>query len=153
MHAVPAALLLASLSTAALGSAGDDPLKSPACGRSIAALEAARAGPGGAGEIEALRRRATLACLGGSGGSARPKPIVRPPVEVAPPVVDVPPAQPAAAAAPPPPPLEIERPATITSCDAAGCWTSDGIRLNRSGPLLVGPGGACVTSGHVVRCP
>lgn len=149
MRSIPATLALLSLPLAALGV---DPLKSPECGRSIAALEAARAVPGRSAEIEALRRQATLACLGGSGEPTRPRPAARPPVVVAPPVVDVP-APPPAAAAPAPPPPEIERAPVITSCDAAGCWTSDGTRLNRSGPILIGPGGACVTSGHVVRCP
>lgn len=148
MRSIPATLALLSLPLAALG----DPLKSPECARSIAALEAARAAPGRSGGIEALRRHATLACLGGSGESTRPSPTARPPVAVAPPVADVP-APPPAAAAPAPPPLEIERAPVITACDAAGCWTSEGTRLNRAGPILVGPGGACVTSGHVVRCP
>lgn len=154
MRVAPAALLLATLSAPPAQGSGDDPLKSPACGRSIAALEAARTGPAGATAVEALRRQATRDCLGGSGTRTRPPPTTRPPVSVAPPVVDAPPAPSAPVATiPPPPPVEIERPAVITSCDAAGCWTSDGVRLNRSGPLLLGPGGACVTSGHVVRCP
>ncbi|HYD74417.1 hypothetical protein [Ramlibacter sp.] len=154
MRVAPAALLLASLSVLPAQGGADDPLKSPACGRSIAALEAARTGPAGAAAVEGLRRQATQDCLGGSGARTRPSPTTQPPVSVAPPVVDVPQPPPAPVAAPPPPPpVDIERPAVITSCDAAGCWTSDGVRLNRSGPLLLGPGGACVTSGHVVRCP
>ena len=124
------------------------------CGRSIAALQAARAGSDTTAEVEALRRQAILACLGGSGEARRPSPTARPPVVVAPPVIEVPPEPQAPVAAPAPPPLEIERPPpVVTSCDAGGCWTSDGTRLNRAGPQLIGPGGACVTSGNVVRCP
>jgi hypothetical protein len=44
-------------------------------------------------------------------------------------------------------------PETLTSCDAAGCWTSKGSFLQKSGPLLLGPGGACSQVGRVVSCP
>jgi hypothetical protein len=47
----------------------------------------------------------------------------------------------------------IERPAVITSCDTGGCWDSNGTRLNRAGPILIGPGGTCVTTGLQVHCP
>ncbi len=84
---VAVVLFLASLSTTA-GSQALDPLKSPACGRSVAALEAARAGSVPAGEVDALRREANLACLGGSGKAIRPAPAAQPPVVVAPPVIE-----------------------------------------------------------------
>lgn len=42
---------------------------------------------------------------------------------------------------------------SITSCDAAGCWASDGSRLNRVGPTLWGSRGACSVQGSVVQCP
>ncbi|WBY01911.1 hypothetical protein PE066_21105 [Ramlibacter tataouinensis] len=150
MRSVPlvAAVLLACCPLAA---SAVDPLKSPACGRSLAALQAARAA---AGDIESLRRQATQACLGGSGEPRRPSPTAQPPVVVPPPVIEVPAPPDAPVDTPPaPPPVTIDRPPVLTSCDLGGCWTSDGTRLNRSGPLLIGPGGACVTAGPVVRCP
>lgn len=151
MRIVPlvAALVLASRPVAA--GAAADPLKSPECGRSLAALQAGRAGASG---VESLRRQATRVCLGGSGEARRPSPTAQAPVQVPPPVIDVPAPPPAPAATKSgPPPLPIDRPPVVTSCDLGGCWTSDGVRLNRSGPLLIGPDGACVVSGNAVRCP
>ncbi|WP_332815810.1 hypothetical protein [Ramlibacter sp.] len=146
-------LALAALAFPGAGAAlAADPLKSFACGRSLAALQAARA-TAGRDDVEAIRREAAQACLGGQGEAQRPAPTAQPPLVVPPPVVEPPVPPPAAVAAPAPPPVAIEQPPVVTSCDAAGCWTSEGTRLNRSGPLLIGPGGACVTSGHVVRCP
>ncbi len=57
-----------------------------------------------------------------------------------------PPAPPRAAV--PQPPLN-----TITACDAAGCWASDGTRLNRMGSGLLGPRGLCTQQGAVLSCP
>jgi hypothetical protein len=132
---------------------GSDPLKSDACARSLAALEAARA-PGSdrtPAQVEVLRREATQACLGSHGDARRPSPTAQAPVVVPPPVVALPRSVPPVAATVPAPP--IERPAVITSCDPGGCWDSNGTRLNRAGPLLIGPGGACVTTGLQVHCP
>ena len=42
---------------------------------------------------------------------------------------------------------------STTSCDALGCTASDGTRLTRSGPLLMGPRGACTVQGSVLNCP
>lgn len=145
-------LLLCLLATASMAGA-DDPLKSDACGRSLDALQAARADPQRAHEIEALRQQATQVCLGGTGQARRPSPVAQPPVTVAPPVIDPPPAPQPPVALPATPPVRIERPPVLTSCDAGGCWDSDGRRLNRAGPVLIGPSGPCVVSGHVVQCP
>jgi hypothetical protein len=41
----------------------------------------------------------------------------------------------------------------ITGCDAYGCNASDGSRLNRVGPTLIGPRGACSTQGPWLLCP
>jgi hypothetical protein len=133
--------------------AGSDSLKSDACGRDLAALQAARA-PGSdrtAAQVEALRREATQACLGGNGDARRPSPTAQAPLVVPPPTVALPRSIPPVPPMVPAPP--IERPAVITSCDSGGCWDSNGRRLNRAGPLLIGPGGACVSSGLQVRCP
>ncbi|WP_295638039.1 hypothetical protein [uncultured Methylibium sp.] len=51
------------------------------------------------------------------------------------------------AIAPPPSPL------VVTGCDATGCWASDGSRLQRLGPDLVGPRGTCTVQGAVLACP
>ncbi len=130
-----------------------DPLKSPACGDALAVLEEARAS-GDAARAEAARRQATAACLGSGGEARRPSPTAQPPVAVPPPTLE----PPAAAAAPVPQPrpvrpVAVERPAVITTCDAGGCWDSEGRRLNRAGPVLLGPGGPCVASGQAVQCP
>ncbi len=42
---------------------------------------------------------------------------------------------------------------SITSCDANGCWSSDGTRLQRFGSQLLGPRGFCNVQGSVVNCP
>jgi hypothetical protein len=41
----------------------------------------------------------------------------------------------------------------LNACDATGCWASDGTRLLRAGPNLIGPRGICTTSGPFVQCP
>jgi hypothetical protein len=130
-----------------------DPLKSDACGRSLAALQAGRAPGSGKtpAQVEALRRDATQACLGGTGDARRPSPTAQAPVAVPPPSVALPRSVPPVSPTLPPP--AIERPAVITSCDSGGCWDSNGRRLNSAGPLLIGPRGACVTSGLQVHCP
>jgi hypothetical protein len=61
-----------------------------------------------------------------------------------------------------PAPLESTRPVVpqsrtptvITTCDAAGCWTSDGRRLERVAPdMFVGPRGICSGQGVMLQCP
>jgi hypothetical protein len=52
----------------------------------------------------------------------------------------------------PQPQVVIPRPATVTACDPAGCWDSDGRRLNQIGPQIVGPQGPCNMQGGVVSC-
>ncbi len=47
----------------------------------------------------------------------------------------------------------MQRPYRMTSCDAAGCWDNQGTRYNRAGGTLMGPKGACVQAGAVLRCP
>ena len=130
-----------------------DPLKSDACGRHLAALQAARAAGSDTSpaRVEALRREATQACLGGSGDARRPSPTAQAPIVVPPPTVALPRSIPPVVPTLPAPP--IERPAVITSCDSGGCWDSNGTRLNRAGPMLIGPGGACVATGLQVHCP
>jgi hypothetical protein len=149
--------LLAGLALAFVAPAfAQDPLKSGPCEQRLAALNAARAAGADANaeRIEVLRRQATQACLGTTGAATRPSPVLREPIAVAPPTLEVPrPPRSPVPASPLPPPVAIERPPVITSCDAGGCWDSNGTRLNRAGPVLLGPGGMCTTVGATVRCP
>lgn len=131
-----------------------DPMKSGACARDLSALQAARE-PGSdttPDQREALRRAATRSCLGGDGEAHRPSPTAQAPLAVPAPMVALPRSTPPSLPAVPAPALP-ERPAVITSCDHAGCWDSNGTRLNRTGPLLIGPTGACVRTGLQVHCP
>ncbi|MES3003980.1 MAG: hypothetical protein V4787_25035 [Pseudomonadota bacterium] len=75
------------------------------------------------------------------------------PVRVGPTLISREPESAVPAISPPSPPLAIPRPATISSCDPAGCWDSEGRRLNNQGPLLLGPRGPCLQQGGVVSCP
>lgn len=144
------------LATAVLALAGPahaaDPLKSPACGEALAALQAARGA--GAADVDARRGAATRACLGGTGAASRPAPVAREPIAVPPPTIALPTPQPLPGPpAAPSPPLAVDRPPVITACDAGGCWDSNGTRMHSAGPLLIGPAGVCTTAGNTVRCP
>ena len=156
-----AALAVAWAACAAAVSAQDaaadaDPLKSAACAEALAVLNAAREGGHPAGEIEGLRATAARSCLGPAqspqrSGRAAQAPLSIPPTTITPPAAPEPPARPALA--PPPPPLAIQRPATITHCDAAGCWVEDDGRMRHLPPGLVAPSGLCTPIGGVVHCP
>ena len=83
----------------------------------------------------------------------RPPPVLQAPIAVKPPTIDVPAAAvPPAPATPAQPPPRSRAP-VLTACDPGGCWDSEGRRLNRAGAVLLGPGGACSTSGVTVQCP
>ena len=142
-----------------------DPLTSPACVRALDALQAqeaamlssgrphgaARAGAAELAALKPYRKRAAHECLGKEDPVLERSP--RPPVVVAP--VTLPPsAVPAKQGAlpPPSPPVQLPPLRTVTQCDPSGCWTSDGVRLNRLGPLLVGPPGACTVQSGVLSC-
>jgi hypothetical protein len=86
------------------------------------------------------------------GAQAQPVPvhIVGPVIVVPPPVIDGP--RPPVLLVPAPP-VETGKPAALTTCDAGGCWDSEGRRLDRSGPILVGPRGGCTVQAGVVHCP
>jgi hypothetical protein len=159
--------LLASLSTVAGASAPRDPPLSAACREALDALQAqegkamaARQGASSPSSTELLRqlepwrRQAARACLGGQGDAAPPTHSVAPPAfTVTPsPVRPLPPATVRTLPGTPLPPPPAA-PATITSCDPNGCWTSDGSRLQRMGPNLVGPRGMCSAQGVLLHCP
>ena len=129
--------------------AAQDPLKSQACADALAALEGGRAT-----ERPALRMEAARACLGGGTPGARSNRWSQPPIAVPAPQIDVPArAAPLPQATLPPPPVTIARPPAVTACDPNGCWTSEGTRLPRMGPQLMGPGGVCTAQGGFAYCP
>jgi hypothetical protein len=153
-----------------------DTAQSPACRQALAAVQAqesaaltaksvkppasAPAGPSPEALL-AMRERAARICLGpGTSGPSPSQHTVQPPVTVAP----VSPARPAPTGQPTPPapaptttapvvPTRTEPLVTIVGCDTTGCWASDGTRLEKSGPNLIGPRGTCTLQGAVLRCP
>jgi hypothetical protein len=131
---------------------GSNPLTSPACVRALDALQAqeaamlfsgrpqgaSSAGPAELAALKPYRKHAAHECLDKEDPVLERQP--RPPVVVAP--VTLPPsAVPAKQGAlpPPSPPVQLPPLRTVTQCDPSGCWTNDGVRLNRLGSLLVGP--------------
>jgi hypothetical protein len=148
--AIALLLLLAGAPLAAQ----DDPLKSPACGAALSQLQAARAAGQADANIAQLRGAAATACLGSSATPARPARVLQAPVRVPPPQVEVPqgPA-PLPALEPPPPPVAVQRLPAPATCDASGCWTSDGTHLRHVAPSLAGPQGLCTVHGGLVHCP
>lgn len=152
------ALLLALASFEARAQAVD-PLRSPECGAARQLLESAiddaAARRAGAPErLARVRKQAIEACLGRENGDAVRTGAPDPPIVVAPPVIVSPgPPAPLPAPAPSAEPLAIQRPATLTVCDASGCWDSQGRRLNQHGPVFVGPQGLCTVQAGAVQCP
>jgi hypothetical protein len=151
-------LALVALASNIVHAQGVDPLKSPECKAALDALEQRvqekTEGAARALRVASARRFAADACLGRSEGnpvrSGAPDPpyVVRPPTITAAPPSPSPPA-----AAAPSPSLSIPRPIVITTCDPAGCWDSEGRRLNNMGPLLMGPRGPCSVQGGLASCP
>ena len=154
-------IMMLALAAVTSATQGADPLKSAECSRALDALQAKEAAllsqrrPEAAGPtaaeraaLETYRKRAARECLGKD--DPVPERTPRPPVVVSPVILPpsaVPPPPPA-----PPPPVQVPPPRTVTQCDPSGCWTSDGLRLNRLGPLLVGPPGACTVQSGVLTC-
>lgn len=134
-------------------------MASPECRAARDQLEAALDDPG-LGRAEraqhlAIARKKVLAlCLGPAIAqpqrSGAPEPVIAVPA----PIISIPPAHAAVPATTPSlPPVAVPRPAFITTCDAAGCWDSEGRRLNNLGPMLVGPRGLCNLQGGIANCP
>jgi hypothetical protein len=168
----------AVLSPPAAAEQQGDPLKSPACRAAVDALQVREAearaerfteSPAdrvrqrdATARLQAARKQAAQACLRGSGDPPPPASVAPPPVAVPPIDITAPPrpplplpgapaaSAPAAAAAAPPRP---QPPPIVTSCDAAGCWTSDGKWLPRAGQTLIGPRGPCTVQGVLLNCP
>jgi hypothetical protein len=136
-----------------------DPLRSGECAAARDVLEhalddASAKRPGARGRLAAARKDAVAACLGRESGNPMRSGAPEPPIVVPAPVIEAAPvAMQAPALAPPPAPPVIQRPAVVTACDAAGCWDSEGRRLNKLGAMLVGPRGTCRLMAGVVQCP
>ncbi|CAN5453592.1 hypothetical protein BH11PSE7_BH11PSE7_24750 [soil metagenome] len=121
-----------------------------------AAFDAAKdRAPEAVARLDEARVRAAQACFGAasarpSGGRSPGPTIVTPQAAVLPRnrMLSPPPVT-----ATPAPPVPIQRPPTLGNCDPGGCWGTDGTRLNRVGPELNGPRGACVVQGTFVNCP
>lgn len=112
-------------------------------------------------DLRRLRDAAARACLASRlDAPAAPAPgrLAQPPVAV--PSLAGAPRWPSSATIPVPvesprPAVPQSRPPTVvTTCDSAGCWTSDGRRLERVGPnMFVGPRGVCSGQGAMLQCP
>jgi hypothetical protein len=160
MTRILATLLFAAAASTALSAPAPDPdpLSSSECAAAREELDQAigEPAPNRRAQPERLaraRRQAALACLGPQSGSRERSGAPQPAQAVPPAVIGVRPAQPPPAIAAPQPPLAIPRAAVITTCDPAGCWDSEGRRLNNMGPLLMGPRGLCTIQGGVLNCP
>jgi hypothetical protein len=171
------ALVVGERALAATAASGD-PLHAPECQRALAALDAVEgsaSAPLGHGthsvphvaasganghaapaidpRVTAARRDVARQCLEAREDPPRAGRLAEPAIEV-PPVAG-------ARATPSTPPTTmparippVQPPVVITTCDTGGCWTSDGQRLPRLGPTLLGPRGqACSVVGAVVHCP
>jgi hypothetical protein len=163
--------LAAALATIAIAAPSNDRLQSAGCVNAMSALHdvedavvtSAKSGKGtGAADsrviakLAELKRVAAQTCLGGDGSlTPLPQHIGQQPIAVAP--VTVSPnasgARVPANTSPLLPPLSVAPLKSIASCDAAGCWASDGTRLQRVGPNLLGPKGFCTVQGSVLNCP
>lgn len=157
----PSCLLVLMTALGASAAQADDAPRSADCQRALDALQSQEAlsapAPGASmssqarARLEPLRREASRACLGAAPGPQAPRATLRAPISVAP-VAPAPVARPTSPA-PASPPVQVRSPAVVTSCDATGCWASDGSRLQRLGPDLVGPRGTCTVQGAVLNCP
>lgn len=156
-HPWLAALVLAAAGTPALGEPEVDPLKSDACKAALVELEKVAnrgASPARSARLAQARESAATICLGRSQGRGVRSGAPYPAQPVAPPAISTPRPQvslPAVLA--PPAAVSIPRPTVITTCDPAGCWDSDGRRLDRMGPLLMSPRGPCTVQGGFATCP
>lgn len=144
-----------------------DALHATACRQALAALQereaaadvsaAEPAHQATLAQLKAARDHAARTCLQSrTDRPALPGRLAQPPMGAVPPPLAT---LPQLAPLPPPPagisvpPLRIAPPVSITACDALGCWASDGTRLQRAGPNLLGPHGFCSAPAGVLHCP
>jgi hypothetical protein len=135
-----------------------DRMKTPECLAARTQLDEALAAGVQRERLNAAREQAALKCFG-----VKPSPppegrFLAPPVagdaiRLRPQAVLPGPAAPMAQPASPPPPVSIPRSPVVTSCDASGCWDSNGARYNQQGPMLMGPRGACTLQAGALNCP
>jgi hypothetical protein len=150
------AFLLAAGSALAAAAQPADRLDSAECkaarGELEAALDDPAAGrPARAERIAQARKKVLAVCLGAASAQPQRSGAPEPAIAVPAPRISAPPVPPPSPAAAQPPP--VPRPAFITTCDPAGCWDSEGRRLNNMGPTLMGPRGLCIVQGGTVNCP
>lgn len=151
-------LLLAALASGAGAAQERSLLEAPACRRAMDTLDAREAAAArdrhARAALQAAQRQAAAACLGGRDAAPASRRAAQTPATAMPPrpAAPLPTPAPSPAAVPTP----MARPAaalTVTACDATGCWASDGSRLQRAGPHLLGPQGqTCSTSGTLLHC-
>ena len=157
MRRLPALLLAGAVLTA--GAQPADRLDSPECKVARDELEAALDDPGmgraeRAQRLAAVRKKVLAICLGPASAQPQRSGAPQPALAVPAPIMSAPPLYPTVrAATAPSPPVAIPRPAVVTTCDPAGCWDSEGRRLNNLGPMLVGPRGLCTIQGGTATCP
>ena len=104
--------------------------------------------------LEAARRQAQAACLGGD-ATTTPGRRVAPQPPFAVPDPPLPAARmPAPAVALPLPSVPLPSPRVLGPCDATGCWDNQGRRLNEGGGIYSAPGGGvCSVQGVFATCP
>jgi hypothetical protein len=143
--------------TAAQAQGNADLMKTPGCLAARKQLDRALAAGGPLDRLNAMREQAALECFGVKPPAQPEGRFVPPPVAVEPIQLPPEPALPPSAGAavhPALPPLPLAaRPPAVTSCDAAGCWDSNGTRYNQLGPMLIGPRGVCTLQGGFLNCP
>lgn len=162
-------VLCVLLAAAAGAVRGQDALQSATCRQALNALRVqeqasvaeAERGLGPAARQASLlrlaqaRQQAAQTCLQGRTEVSPPAPqrFVTPPLSVPPVALPAPTVLPMPVTPLPPAPPRVSPPVSITSCDALGCWASDGTRLQRAGPNLLGPRGFCSAPGGLLHCP
>ncbi len=120
-----------------------------------------QSGPADAGartKLTALRKVAVHLCLGGPIDFSQPtRQTAQPPMSVS--ANSITPATRLQVPSevnltPTPTPMPTRAPQlVVNSCDANGCWASDGTRLQRAGSNLLGPRGYCTLQGALLQCP
>jgi hypothetical protein len=159
MRTRKALLVIAAALAAQVHAAPADPLRTPECAAARAALDASMDEPLQARRdhperLARARKQVLDSCLGRMSGSPERSGAPDPPIAVPAPLIEVP--RTAQARPPAPvaqPEIVIPRAAAITACDPAGCWDSNGRRMNNMGPVLVGPRGVCIPQAGQVNCP
>jgi len=149
-----------------------DPFSAPACVQARADLDAARVAltapattTAQSQQLKQARRAVARICLGEAAARERtpgpsrertPGRMAQAPLSVVTPAA--PPASEAGSQPAPPtagwpgPASPNPPPPVLTACDASGCWHSNGRRLERAGPLLLGPDGPCTAPAELLNC-